>query len=322
MPILFLSNEKDEIAGNQERSPTPEKKQRLVSFEDQEEEEGDSKYESEASDSSTVDLQEQVGTDLISPGAESTNSSNFSFQHINAEDAVPETSEEEQLDTLIAQVEDLKMSKKSKSPLVWKANLPYLLTKWKDTRDRDLATIEIHLPSGSIPDDFDMQLKIRGGTQFFCLHHRVSDVFLDQTNFDDMIGELNIDNGQATLEAEKDSSALSLARAATVRKLKKTFTHKTDLDKKFVHMHAEIELPMICEDIFNIHGYRGNYPNCSQIFRVLPTEDENGDPTEMLILILTLVGVQYEDLEVTRRNTPQRNPAPPQLAARARRRQN
>ena len=87
-------------------------------------------------------------------------------------------------------------------------------------------------------------------------------------------------------------------------------------------MHSKIELPMICEDIFNIHGYHGNYPNCSQIFRVLPTEDENGNPTELLILILTLVGVQYEDLEVTRRNTPQRNPAPPQLAARARRRQN
>ena len=161
----------DEIAGDLERSPTPEKKPR-VSFENQEEDEEQDNKQGEDNKSESSDDTVDLGTDLISPGAESTNSSNFSFQHINAEDAGEESEREEVVDALIAQVEDLEMSSmmkktKTKSPLVWKANLPCLLTKWKDTRDRNLVTIEMHLPSGSIPDDFDMQLKMRGGSQFF-----------------------------------------------------------------------------------------------------------------------------------------------------------
>ena len=138
------------------------------------------------------------------------------------------------------------------------------------------------------------------------MYHRVSDVFLDQAHFDNSIGELQLDNGQQTIEAEKDVAALSLARAGTIRSLKK-ITDKTDLDKQYIHMHADIELPMICEDIFSTKGYQGDYPNSHQIFRVVPTVDENDEPTEMLILIVTLVGCRFEDNNVTRRNTPQRN---------------
>lgn len=249
--------------------------------------------------------------ELVSP-ADSTTSSQFSYQHVNFKDLEEEEEEEEgSVEDLANLVEEMNVSKKkgvkSATPLVWKANFPYILTQWKDTRDRNLVTIEVQLPSGSIPDDYHMELKVRGGAHIFCLHHRVSDVFLEQTHFDNSINELELDNGADTTEAEKDAAALSLARAATVRRLKKTFTNKTDLDKRYIHMQAEIELPMLCEDIFTTQGYQGDYPNCSQIFRVLPTEDENGDPIEMLILIVTLVGVKYEDHVVTRRNTPQRN---------------
>ena len=279
----------DEIVGDIERPSTPEKKQR-VSFQDEDK-------ESEHGGKSI---------DLLSPGAVSTTSSQFSYQQITHLDA----EEEEDDDAIVGladQIKEMDIKKKAGRPLVWKAMFPFLLTQWKDSRDRHLVTIEIHLPSGSIPDDFHMELKVRGGNQLFCLHHRISNVFLDQNHFDHSIGELQMDNGQATIEAEKDSAALSLARAATIRDLKKKYTDKTDLDKNYIHMHTEIELPMLCEDIFTTHGYQGDYPNCCQIYRVIPTEDENGDDMDMHILIVTLVGVRYEDNVVTRRNTPQRN---------------
>ena len=80
----------DEIAGDLECSPTPEKKPR-VSFENQEEDEEQDIKQGEEDESETSDDSLDLGTDLISPGAESTNSSNFSFQHIKAEDAEEES---------------------------------------------------------------------------------------------------------------------------------------------------------------------------------------------------------------------------------------
>ena len=104
----------DEIAGDLERSPTPEKKPR-VSFENQEEDEEQDNKQGEDNKSESSDDTVDLRTDLISPGAESMNSSYFSFQHINAEDAAEE-SEKEEVDALIAQVEDLEMSSMKKKP--------------------------------------------------------------------------------------------------------------------------------------------------------------------------------------------------------------
>jgi len=305
---------KDEITGERERCPTPEKKLRVVSFKDKEKEGNGNEEEEEESSKGSIDLL-AIG-DFTSPASTTTE---FSYENITLQQAEEAAAiaakggdQEQGVLSLSKGVEELSMKSKTPSPPVWKAGLPYMITSWKDSNDRDLITIEIHLPSGSIPEDVDMKLVRKGPSkQYLALHYRVSDVFLSHGFFDEMIGQFNL------VEA-KDASALSLARASTVLNLRKTFTDKTDLDKKYVHMHKEIALPMICEDIFTNNNYQGYYPNCSELFRNIPCEDENGEVTEVLVLIVTLVGAKVEDLEVTRRNTPNRtNPDP--MMARARR---
>ena len=245
-------------------------------------------------------------TNLFSPASTTTE---FSYENVTLQEAsalvrADEEQDEEPLHLLEKQVDELTMSSNKKkaiarNPAVWKAGFPYMITTWRDAKDRELVTVECHLPSGSIPEDVDMKLLVRGGKQFLALHYRISDVFLSQDQFDEMIGQFNFVEG-------KDASALSLARSSTVLNLRKTFTDKNDLDKRFVHMHKEIELPMKCEDIFDNQNYQGNYPNCSQLFRTIPSEDENGDPTDVIVLIVTLVGMKVEELEVTKRNTANR----------------
>ena len=121
--------------------------------------------------------------------------------------------------------------------------------------DNDLVTVEIHLPSASIPDDYHLELKTakNGGTavQYLRVNHRLTSAFVDMENFDLQIGDF--------VSHIKDASIMSKSRKAAIKNLRMKFAEKYDLEKRYVNMVMDVELPFVCEDIFDLKSYHGQY---------------------------------------------------------------
>ena len=67
----------------------------------------------------------------------------------------------------------------------------------------------------------------------------------------------------------------------------------------------EVELPFLCEDVFDIENYHGKYMHAGTKFKPWLTTDENGEEVTMQVLEVTLASVKREK-DPVKVNTPQR----------------
>ena len=125
---------------------------------------------------------------------------------------------------------------------------------------------------------------------------RISRLF-DKEAFDTYISDF--------VENIKDASSMSRTRHNKIKVLKEKFSDDFDIQNKICNMTMTIKLPFVCEDIFNIHDYNGQYKNTGKTFRIFNTEDEDGDIVTARVLIITLVSKnRTKTEEILRRNTP------------------
>ena len=54
----------------------------------------------------------------------------------------------------------------------------------------------------------------------------------------------------------------------------------------------EVELPFLCEDVFDIENYHGKYMHAGTKFKPWLTTNENGEEVTMQVLEVTLASVK------------------------------
>ena len=191
-----------------------------------------------------------------------------------------------------------------------KLDLPHLLYTWKDSKRVDIVSLEIHLPSATIPSEYHMELEIKGGKQYFILKHTLSPAFIDQDAF-----EASLVEGKEEEAAEhggidetaflKDLASHSLARSDHINQLKKEYAESTDVLKEYSKMKMKLELPFICEDIFDVEEYHGRYENTGHHFKTWMTLDDVGNEVRVDTLTVTLASRKREKTPI-KINTPLR----------------
>ena len=230
--------------------------------------------------------------------------------------------EEEQLTDMMSK--SLKLSEKKKKKEVFsddyqKLNLPHLIYTWKDSKRVDMVSLEIHLPSATIPDEYHMQLELKGGKHFFVLKHTLSPAFIDQEAFEASLLEdqvssnqneedddvENLDGLEPTPEFLKDMASVSLARSDHIKDLKDNFSESTDIRKEFSMLKMRLELPFFCEDIFDVEEYHGRYNNTGHSFKTWTTLDDMDNKVQVNCLSIILAAKKREKTPV-KLNTPQR----------------
>ena len=77
--------------------------------------------------------------------------------------------------------------------------------------------------------------------------------FFDEEAFDTYISDF--------VENVKDASAMVRARHNKIRDLKEKFSDEIDVQNRHCNMTMTVKLPFVCEDIFDIHDYNGQYQN-------------------------------------------------------------
>ena len=71
-------------------------------------------------------------------------------------------------------------------------------------------------------------------------------------------------------------------------------------------MVMKVQLPFLCEDIFDTNDYHGEYENAGKKFRIFNTVDEDQEIVTMHILIVTLLNKSRSKPEdALARNAPQ-----------------
>ena len=169
---------------------------------------------------------------------------------------------------------------------------------WQDIRDNKMCTVEVHMPSASISEEFHLHLEESDETQFLVIKYRVGGAFFDEEALNGFIKDF--------VEEIKDASSMSQARHNKIQSLKKKHSDKINVENKFCNMTVQIKLPFFCEDIFDIRDYHGQYENTGKTFRIFNTEDEKGEIVSAHVLITTMVAEKKQTPEeVLKRNTPQ-----------------
>ena len=185
---------------------------------------------------------------------------------------------------------------------IWDAKFPFMVYTWQDVRDNELCTVEVHMPSASISTEFHLQLEQENSSdvnspQSLLIKYRVGASFFYEEAFDTYISD--------SVENVKDASAMVRARHNKIRDLKEKFSDEIDVQNRHCNMTMTVKLPFVCEDIFDIHDYNGQYQNTGKTFRIFNTEDEDGDIVTAHVLIITLVSKnRMKAEEILRRNTP------------------
>ena len=185
---------------------------------------------------------------------------------------------------------------------VWEGKFPFMVYTWEDVNNNELCTVEVHMPPASISSEFHLELEQESPNdvnppQSLLIKYRVGASFFDEEAFDTYISDF--------VENIKDASSMSRARHNKIKVLKEKYSDDFDIQNKFCNMTMTIKLPFVCEDIFNIHDYNGQYDNTGKTFRIFNTEDEDGDIVTAHVLIITLVSKNRTKAEeILRRNTP------------------
>ena len=182
-------------------------------------------------------------------------------------------------------------------------SLPHIQYEWKDVKRTVMTTIEIHLPAATVPSEIEMRIVQKKGKQVFELIHTLSTVLLDQRTFEETYSGRPITISER--DWLKDFSSCSMAREEAIKKLTKKHCHAKDSKKEFARLKMEIELPFLCEDIFDIENYHGTYTHAGTKFKTWKTTDEEGEEVMMQVLVVTLASVVREKDEL-KVNTPQR----------------
>ena len=181
-----------------------------------------------------------------------------------------------------------------------KLDLPYLIYSWKDAKRVNLVSLEVHLSSATIPDEYHMQLETtKGGKQYFLLKYTLSPAFLDQEAFepsllptnetgDDEDNENEVDEDQFTPELLKDMASVSLARLDHIKTLKEKYSESTDVKNEFSMLKMKVELPFICKDIFDVEDYHGKYKNTGHNFKTWTTLVDTDNEVKVNCLSIVL----------------------------------
>ena len=103
----------------------------------------------------------------------------------------------------------------------------------------------------------------------------------------------------------KDIASVSLARSDHIKSLKDKFSDSTDVKNEFSMLRMKVELPFICEDIFDVEDYHGRYKNSGHSFKTWTTLDDMENEVKVNCLSVVLAAKEREKTPL-KVNTPQR----------------
>ena len=132
--------------------------------------------------------------------------------------------------------------------------------------------VQIHLESGSLASEYTPKLEMRGSKQFLCLSHILSPAFLNDEIFEATAGELISDQAERTIMCHSHSGEVKKMRE---RYNRDTLGNEVDEEDRPVAALMEVELPFICDDIFDTSLVP--YPNTGFNFRSLELDVEMSD---------------------------------------------
>ena len=135
-----------------------------------------------------------------------------------------------------------------------------------------------------------MQLVQKNGRPFFHLTHTLSSVFLDQSTFEGEFADKP--NHMTESDWAKDCASWDIAREDQIKKSKKKHCEATDANRESAKLLMEVELPFLCEDVFDIENYHGKYMHAGTKFKPWLTTNENGEEVTMQVLEVTLASVK------------------------------
>ena len=99
-------------------------------------------------------------------------------------------------------------------------------------------------------------------------------------------------------------ASVSLTRSDHMKSLKEKYSETTDVKNEFSMLKMKVELPFICEDIFDVEDYHGKYKNTGHNFKTWTTlvDTDNEVKVNCLSIVLAAKKSQKTPLKV---NTPQ-----------------
>ena len=145
------------------------------------------------------------------------------------------------------------------------------INTWKDKRMNDKCSFQVHLGSGTLAGEYKPGLETRGNKQYFCLKHVYSPTFLDDEIFDATAGPL-IPNAE-------ERTVMCQSHAEKVKEMRLQYNRDTlgteACDEQPVAAYMEVEVPWICDNIFDLSVTR--YPGTGYLFKSLPLEEDQDD---------------------------------------------
>ena len=150
---------------------------------------------------------------------------------------------------------------------------------WKDNKMNNKCCVQIHLGSGTLASEFKPRLEMKGQKQFLCLDHIVSPAFLNNEIFEATAGDLIQDEEERTLMCHSHSGKVKAMREKYTRD---TLGNEEDEEDKPVAAFMEIELPFVCDDIFD--DSLVPYPNTGYNFRSLELDVDVDDFDEIELI--------------------------------------
>ena len=126
---------------------------------------------------------------------------------------------------------------------------------WKDVHRNDMYSIEVHLNSGSIPEDINLELINKDGVspQTLVIEVEVAESFLSQDNFEDNCPAAN-DTNKANRIA---------ARADYVLAKRKKYAKKGE---EIIQYKMEQKLPFRCDNFLNLPVGEAPYNDTGYFF--------------------------------------------------------
>ena len=150
---------------------------------------------------------------------------------------------------------------------------------WKDVHRNDMYSIEVHLNSGSIPEDIDLELIDSDdgvSPQTLVIEVEVAESFLSQENFED-----NCPTANNTNKANRIA-----ARADQVLAKRKKYAKKGE---EIIQYKMEQKLPFRCDNFLNLPVGEAPYNYTGVFFLDTPIEVTMGDNTQQNVLDITFV---------------------------------
>ena len=125
---------------------------------------------------------------------------------------------------------------------------PYKINVWNDHKMNQKCSVQVHLESGTLASEYKPRLEMRGSKQFLCLSHILSPAFLNDEIYEATAGELIADPKERNLMCHSHSAEIKIMREKYNRD---TLGNEEDEEDRPVAALMEVELPFVCDDIFD-----------------------------------------------------------------------